>query len=402
MDVSKAGDDFSDASMIIDMYADNQAQSKNNSLVSLHDSGYGSSGDSSIGKKDGFRVSEDLGDVEGVASDNHYKDAVKPLLSIYADSDIDAINAMLHSLPNTPSAEHFDKDGEHGSENDSEQRGGSALGQSQMLLARSRMSMQQELRQKLVRCLQDDYVNCIQDQEIKSSKLLSEAEERYKALLATKEKEFEQKLAEQEQKHKGDMERQSNEAKAQLEKLQTKVDELTAERDGLHNMLEDFVLTSTKLLDHREAENRNLSQELGRLTFENQQLQKKMEESRAHAQAMSKEHGEVQERVDVLVAENMRLETINSTLTGDVAIAEERNQKIKEHAEKTLQRANLEIEQLQQKASCLQQESAALRNRSSKADMRIKSLQIQLQSTQRQNDELLGLCERLEASTGVS
>ncbi|KAJ2223075.1 hypothetical protein H4R99_003196 [Coemansia sp. RSA 1722] len=399
---SKDETEIPDANTIIDMYTDDSVESKASSIGSLHDSAYDSCG--SIGNKEESHSCEDPIDTENDVSKSPAEDTSRSLLTIDADSDADAISAMLHCLPKTPSAELFNKSSE--SNYAQSIRGGNSSGaqlsQSGQLQARSRVSMQQELRQKLVRCLQDDYANCIQTQEIKSSGMLREAEERFNMLLAEKEKQFEQRLADQELVHKREMEKQRSEAATQIDKLRTEVGNLTAERDELHVMLEDFVVTSTKLLDHKEAESKGLSRELGRLAFENQQLQKKVEEIEVHAQDMSKEHSEAQERVDLLVAENMRLESISSALTSDVAVAEERNSRIKLHAEETLQKANMEIERLRQKAACLQQESSAQRIKYTKADTRMKSLQIQLQSAKKQNDELLCLCERLGASTSIS
>ncbi|KAJ1838576.1 hypothetical protein LPJ73_007040, partial [Coemansia sp. RSA 2703] len=229
--------------------------------------------------------------------------------------------------------------------------------------------------------------------QLKATAMLHESEERFKAQMEELKRETEQRLADQELKHKQEIERQAQEFREQIEKLSTETAELKTERDELHAMLEDHIVTSSKLIEQKDAECSGLGREIGQLTLERQRLQNDLEKSRADLQAMVTERSEIQERADLLAAENMRLDSANSNLGSDVLVAEERNAKIREHAEETLQKANNEIQRLQRDVALVQQETEILRTRTTKAETRAKSLQIQLESTKRQNADLLALCE---------
>ncbi|KAJ2776174.1 hypothetical protein GGI15_004924 [Coemansia interrupta] len=381
-----------DTSTIIDLYAESSIPEDFDDSPLLHDSAHGSR------SMDGCS-SEDVGDC------NSKVDSAVSMERFTALSHKpDMGESPFIPLPKTPSTLKCacSDDGKDDNDSDDNQiigdpsssKDGEALVQEQTPTKnRSRMSMQQELRQKLVRCLQDDYTNCIQSQQLKATSMLHEAEERFRIQMEELKRETEQRLADQELKHKQDIESQAQEFQQHIKKLSTDVSELTAERDELHAMLEDHILTSSKFIEQKDAECSGLSREIGQLTLERQRLQSDLEEIRSDLQAMVAERGEIQERADLLAAENMRLDSANSNLGSDILVAEERNTKIREHAEETLLKANNEIQRLQQDIALVQQEMDILRTRTSKAETRARSLQIQLESTKQQNADLLALCE---------
>ncbi|KAI8321818.1 hypothetical protein GQ54DRAFT_339691 [Martensiomyces pterosporus] len=261
-----------------------------------------------------------------------------------------------------------------------------------------RISRQNELREMLISSLKEEYAASLRAHEQQASSALEEAEEEFKRQLAERERELAAKLAAEQQRHQQDVSKHDEETLAQVSELGRESSKARAERDELRTMLDEYMAASTSLLEQKEEESNGLSRELGRLTLERQRLQEKLDEAKAHADSLVKERSEVQERLDLLAAENARLEELNSNLRSDILVAEERNTKIREHAENTLAKANAQVGSLHKQLAEAQKEAAALKSQATKADARARSLQIQLDSTKRQNEELLALCERLESS----
>ncbi|KAJ2214029.1 hypothetical protein EV179_003385 [Coemansia sp. RSA 487] len=217
--------------------------------------------------------------------------------------------------------------------------------------------------------------------------LLREAEAKHQREIETLKQELHSQLS-----------KQSQEAQTQIDRHKTEVNELTAERDEMQFMLEEYIATSGRLIEQKESETDVLTRELGKTTLERQRLQKSLEESESRADALSSERKEAQERIESLVAENVRLEALSNDLRNDVLVAEERNELIKKHAQVTLDKANAEITKMHDLLAQTKHDVTSLQTQTSKVDARAKSLQIQLNSTRQQNKDLLDLCERLESS----
>ncbi|KAJ2671499.1 hypothetical protein GGH99_006168 [Coemansia sp. RSA 1285] len=271
--------------------------------------------------------------------------------------DVDHSHTLLGSLDGT---------------NESSQRNDPATGSKDVVRGESKFS-------------QDQNMESAQDYLLKS--LLREAEAKHQKEIEVLKQDFERQLL-----------KQSQESQLQIEKYKTEINELTTDRDETQFMLEDYIATSGTLIAQKEAESDALTLELGKVTFERQRLQKNLDECESRSDALSSERKEAQERIELLVAENLRLEGLSNDLRNDVLVAEERNELIKKHAQKTLDMANSEITKLQKLLTQTKHDVTSLQTQTGKVDARAKSLQIQLNSTKQQNRELLELCERLENS----
>ncbi|KAI8320245.1 hypothetical protein GQ54DRAFT_312824 [Martensiomyces pterosporus] len=261
-----------------------------------------------------------------------------------------------------------------------------------------KMSRQNELREMLLQALKEEYAVNMRKQELRAEQALREAEDRFKHQVAQKEQALNDALAADRARHQEEISRRDEETRIQAAELSREIDNAIAERDELRTMLDEYVAMSTKLLEQKESESNGLSRELGKLTLDRQRLQEKVDECVARAEALNGEKDEAQKRIEALMTENMRLEELSNNLRNDVMVAEERSTKIREYAEDTLSKANAEIGNLHEQVTSSRQEAAALKGQATKADARARSLQIQLDSTKRQNEELLALCERLESS----
>ncbi|KAJ2770470.1 hypothetical protein IWQ57_002650 [Coemansia nantahalensis] len=251
-----------------------------------------------------------------------------------------------------------------------------------------RMRRQNELREKLLQTLKDEYAENMRKQEERAEQVLKEAEDLFQAHIEQREREFAVRLEEEQLQHQQELARELGSAANERAGI-------IAERDELRTMLDDYVATSTKLLDERESEGAGLTRELGKLTLERQRLQEQLDETHAQATALAAERSEAQARADALSAEATRLEQLAAALRNDVLVAEERSTKIKSYAESTLTKANDEITSTHQQLAASREETATLKSQAVKADARARSLQIQLDSMKRQNEELLKLCEGL-------
>ncbi|KAJ1961412.1 hypothetical protein GGI12_003262 [Dipsacomyces acuminosporus] len=254
---------------------------------------------------------------------------------------------------------------------------------------------QKEMHEIHISSLKDEHAMNMRAQEQQARQDLAEAEVRFRQQFAEKEREFAQRLAAEQQAHMKSISLREEEANAQATQLDSEIAKMKAEHGELRTMLDEYVATSTVLLEQKDAETNALSAELGRLTLNHQQLREELSGSTARVAALSGERDETQERLELLVTENMRLEELNGALRGDVLVAEERNMKIRRHAEDTLSKANAEVGSLCEQLVESRKDVAALKTQAAKADARARSLQIQLDSLKRQNSELLELCERL-------
>ncbi|KAJ1656105.1 hypothetical protein GGF38_004641, partial [Coemansia sp. RSA 25] len=210
--------------------------------------------------------------------------------------------------------------------------------------------------------------------------------------------EFARRIAAEQQRHAREIGQQTLAVQAELDELRGGFATMQAERDDVQAMLEEYVATSTRLIEQKDEESSGLSRELGRLTLDRHRLQEQLGASSKRANALSAESSESRVKTESLSAENARLEKLAASLRADVLVAEERSAKIKSHAEDMLSKANAEIARLMDLVALAQKDLTAARSRATKADARSKSLQIQLGSTKQQNEELLSLCERLEGS----
>ncbi|KAJ1949458.1 hypothetical protein EC988_004761, partial [Linderina pennispora] len=259
-----------------------------------------------------------------------------------------------------------------------------------------KIQRQTELREMLLQALKDDYAGNMEKQEKKAEAALRAAESSFHEQMAAKEREFEAQLAEEQARFAEEMRRQREQASADAGELSHQINELVSERDELQAMLDEYASTSAKLLEQKEAESNGLSRELGKLTLERNRLQESLDEATARADALSAERDETQKRVDTVMAENLRLEELNTNLRNDVVVAEERSTKFREYAEDTLGKANSELGRIYDELVLTQQDLKTARAQLAKSDARSRSQSIQLESTKRQNAELLELLDKVQ------
>ncbi|KAJ2750792.1 hypothetical protein GGI19_004898 [Coemansia pectinata] len=263
---------------------------------------------------------------------------------------------------------------------------------------RDKASIQSEVREKLVQTLRDEFSESAKSQQLKSAQAIRLLKQEHRQQIAAQEQEFARRVTAEQQRHAREIGQQALAVQAELEDLRGGFASMQAERDDVQAMLEEYVATSSRLIEQKDEECSGLSRELGRLSLDRNRLQEQLDESGKHADALTAERNESRVQAEALVAENTRLEKLAVSLRADVLVAEERSAKIRAHAEEMLSKANAEISRLMSAAALAQQDVVAARARATKADTRSKSLQIQLDSTKRQNEELLSLCERLEGS----
>ncbi|KAJ2840621.1 hypothetical protein FBU31_000266 [Coemansia sp. 'formosensis'] len=255
-------------------------------------------------------------------------------------------------------------------------------------------NMQSEVREKLVQTLRDEFAESAKTQQLKAAQTLCSLKQEHRQLVAAHEQEFARQLAAEQQRHAREIEHQALSVQAEMKELRDGFASMQAERDDVQAMLEEYVATSSRLIEQKDEESGGLSRELGRLTLDRNRLQEQLSESVKRVDTLAAECSESRVQAGSLAEENAKLEKLVASLRADVLVAEERSAKIKAHAEDMLSKANAEISRLLGVASLAQQDVAAARTRATKADTRSKSLQIQLDSTKRQNEELLSLCER--------
>ncbi|KAJ1798190.1 hypothetical protein LPJ59_002661 [Coemansia sp. RSA 2399] len=265
-----------------------------------------------------------------------------------------------------------------------------------------KMSRQNELREKLLETLNNEYSTNMRKQQDMAEQTLKEAEDMFQKMVEHKEREAAEKLAEEQRKHSEEIARRDEESRVQAAELLRELENVIAERDDhlaqkdeVRVMLNDYVATSSRLMEDKDNEGLGLTRELGKLTLERQRLQEQIEGANMLIETLTNEKTDVYMRAESLSAESSRLEDLTKALRNDVLVAEERSTKIREYAEDTLAKANSEITSLQEQLSGSHQENGIMKTQLTKAEARARSLQIQLDSAKRQNEELLALCNNL-------
>ncbi|KAJ2897500.1 hypothetical protein IWW38_001697 [Coemansia aciculifera] len=268
-----------------------------------------------------------------------------------------------------------------------------------------KMKRQNELREMLLEALKDEYALNMRKQVDMADQALREAEDLFQKHAAQREREFEERLRAAETNHLGEIARRDEDTRVQQAQLSREIENLITERADIstelaqtRQTLDEYVVTSGRLLDEKESETNGLTRELGKLTLERQRLQEQLGEALKSAEDLCTKHADALQLIDALEAAKRQSDELNNTLHNDVLVSEERAAKIKEYAESKLGQANAEISSAHEQLAAVRQEAAALKAQATKSDARARSLQIQLDSTKRQNEELLALCERLEGS----
>ncbi|KAJ2448049.1 hypothetical protein EV183_005618 [Coemansia sp. RSA 2336] len=259
----------------------------------------------------------------------------------------------------------------------------------------AKLQNQKELSEKLMREAQAEHEAKMRRKDEETDQMLKEADEMINASTEHQEREYAKKLAEQEQKHQEEIRKRDEELGQEIDTIINERKEIIEERDQLRATLDDYVATSTKLLEEKDAETVGLTRELGKLTLDRQRLQEQLQEALARADALEEEKTDSLVRIEALTTENMRLDQLTSALRNDVLVAEERCTKIKDHAQNTLAQANAEIQSNHEQLTQAREEAATTKAQAAKAEARLRSVQIQLDSMKRQNQELLALCEGL-------
>ncbi|KAJ2818282.1 hypothetical protein GGI24_005145 [Coemansia furcata] len=234
---------------------------------------------------------------------------------------------------------------------------------------------------------------------------LREAEELFQKHAAQREREFEERLRAAETNHAGEIARRDEDTRVQEAQLSREIENLITERADIstelaqtRQTLEEYVATSGRLMDEKDAEVNGLTRELAKLTLDRQRLQEQLGEALKTSEELFAKHSEDTQLIDALEAAKKQSDELNNTLHHDVLVSEERAAKIKEYAEGKLAEANAEISSAHEQLAAARLDAAGLRAQASKSDARARSLQIQLDSTKRQNVELLALCERGDGS----
>ncbi|KAJ2803363.1 hypothetical protein H4R20_002928 [Coemansia guatemalensis] len=263
-----------------------------------------------------------------------------------------------------------------------------------------RIKRENELREKVLQALKEEYAENMRKQEERAEQMLKEAENIFQAHIEQREREFAEQLEAEKLKYQGEIARRDEERRVEMAELSHEIDNainerasIVSERDELRTMLDEYVATSSRLIEEREAEGTGLTRELGKLTLERQRLQEQLDEALARAATLDEEKTEALMLAESASVEKDRLEQLAEALRNDVMVSEERSSKIKEYAESTLAEANAEIGNIHQQLAASREETAGLKTQSIKADAKARSLQIQLDSMKRQNEQLLALCE---------
>ncbi|KAJ2360966.1 hypothetical protein H4S01_005483, partial [Coemansia sp. RSA 2610] len=244
-----------------------------------------------------------------------------------------------------------------------------------------------ELRDKVLQALKDEYAENMRKQEDKAEQLLKEAEDMFQAHLEHQEREFAKRLEAEEQRHQSEIARRDEDQRTQAEELGREIDNaisertvIVAERDELRTMLDDYVATSSKLLEEREGQILGLTRELGKSSLERQNRDERILELQARVEELDEEKNEALVRMEAVTTENVQLEQLTSALRNDVLVAEERCTKIKEHATATLDKANTTIGSLTAERDQASHEATTFKSQAAKAEARLRSLTIQLES----------------------
>ncbi|KAJ2344724.1 hypothetical protein GGH91_002768 [Coemansia sp. RSA 2671] len=268
-----------------------------------------------------------------------------------------------------------------------------------------KMRRQNELREMLLEALKEEYAANMRKQEDMADQALREAEELFQKHAAQREREFEERLRAAEANHLGEIARRDEDTRVQEAQLSREIENLITERADISNelaqtrqTLEEYVATSGRLMDEKDSEINGLTRELAKLTLDRQRLQEQLGDALKSSEELFAKHSEALQVIEVLEVAKKQSDELNNTLHHDVLVSEERAAKIKEYAEGKLGEANAEISSAHEQLAAVRQDAAALKAQATKSDARARSLQIQLDSTKRQNEELLALCERLEGS----
>ncbi|KAJ2118243.1 hypothetical protein IW146_000094 [Coemansia sp. RSA 922] len=264
-----------------------------------------------------------------------------------------------------------------------------------------KMRRQNELREMLLEALKEEYAANMRKHEDIADQALREAEELFQKHAEQREREFEERLRAAETNHLGEIARRDEDTRVQEAQLSREIENLITERADISNelaqtrqTLDEYVATSGRLMDEKDSEINGLTRELAKLTLDRQRLQEQLNEAVKNTEDLFAKNTDAMQMIDALEAAKKQSDELNSNLHHDVLVSEERAAKIKEYAEGKLGEANAEICSAHEQLAAVRQDAATLKAQATKSDARARSLQIQLDSTKRQNEELLALFMR--------
>ncbi|KAJ2720002.1 hypothetical protein GGI07_004872 [Coemansia sp. Benny D115] len=265
-----------------------------------------------------------------------------------------------------------------------------------------RLAQRDELHRMIMESVKEEFATKMREIEQKAEQELRRARDLHKQQIQQMQRDFEAKLTLERKKHSEDIARRDEDTRIQVAELSREIENglsermtLLEERDSRQTTLDQLLSVTTAMEEEKNAHIQGLEQELGSLAVERRRLTQQLNEAVSTAEELSMERDEALKRAEDILAENLRLEDLANNLRADVVVAEERSNKIKEYAETTLAGANTEIANMHEKLRAAHHENTVLRTQANKAESRSKSLQIQLDSAKRQNEELLALCERM-------
>ncbi|KAJ2453074.1 hypothetical protein EV183_002503 [Coemansia sp. RSA 2336] len=156
------------------------------------------------------------------------------------------------------------------------------------------------------------------------------------------------------------------------------LDLIIGERDQLQILLDECITTSEQLVRQHEAEQRELIAELEDADRTAEQLREELSVSQSNYDALLNEHRDTLHKAGSLASENQRLQELVRTLQNDIGVAEQRNQRIKQHAETTVSKANAEISRLQEQLAVARKETCGMHEHIRRAEVRAHKMHSKL------------------------
>ncbi|KAI7832905.1 hypothetical protein BX661DRAFT_178758 [Kickxella alabastrina] len=259
-----------------------------------------------------------------------------------------------------------------------------------------KLGQRDELHRMIMESVKEEFAAQMRQAEQAAEDAAQRARDLAQRQMEQVQREHEAALRAQRAQHREEIQRRDEDTRSQVAELSREIENALAERmalvedrDATQATLEQLMAVSTALEEEKNQHIHGLEQELGSLTVERRRLLQQLAEALTAAEELSAERDDVVKRVEALTLENVRMEELANALGSDVLVAEERSTKIKEYAESTLAAANAEIASAHDQLGALRHEVGLLRTQNAKAENRARSLQIQLDSTKRQNEELV-------------
>ncbi|KAJ1919989.1 hypothetical protein H4219_001650 [Mycoemilia scoparia] len=262
-----------------------------------------------------------------------------------------------------------------------------------------KLTEKDDAKEILIKALKEEFVATLRDQKLKFEKEKEQIRVDYANRLKeveTKNKELESKYKKEAEMYKEKLEKAESSSKEAIAKLEADVAKEKESYAEVKAVLDEYVDTSTKFIEEKEREFNGVSRELTKLTLGRQSLEETLTETTTLLEQAIQERDDMRVQLEELQKHYQSTNEINEALRGDVKVAQERCERIQQHAQETLNQANEEIVQLRGLQSKSTKEVALLRAQLGKAEAKLRSAENELNSTRIHNQELFSLCESLE------